>query len=92
MTLRSFIYRYVHVGEIVIFRENGWQIGMTRIDNNDLYLYGLNARLLDDYEVVNFDYEQRDWATVDVLVIDILPTEEVSRHVRERMVQRGVDK
>lgn len=86
MTLRSFIYQYAHAGEIVIFRENGWQIGMTRIDNDDLYLLSLNSRLLDDYEVVNFSYEEREWATVTVLVIDLLPTKEVTKHVRERMV------
>lgn len=86
MTLRSFIYRYVHVGEIVIFKENGWQIGMTRIDNDDLYLYGLNPRLLDECEVVNFAYETRDWANVTVLVIDILPTTEATKHVNKRMV------
>lgn len=86
MTLRSFIYRYAHVGEIIIFKENGWQIGLTRIDNDDLYLQSLNPRLLDEYEVVNFAYDSRDWANVTVLVIDILPTMEVTKHVRKRMV------
>ena len=92
MTLRSFIYRHAHVGDIIIFRENGWQIGMTRIDDDDLYLLSLNPKLLDDYEVVNFSYEERVWTTLTVLVVDILPTVEVNRRVRETMVQRGTDK
>ena len=88
MTLRSIIYQHARVGDLIVFRENGWQIGLTRIDNNDLYLLSLNSRLLDEYEVVNFTYEQRDWATVTVLVIDLLPTMEVTEHVRKRMVSR----
>lgn len=88
MTLRSFIYRYARIGEIIIFKENGWQIGMTRIDNDDLYLLSLNPRLLDEYEVANFSYESREWATETLLVIDVLPTMEVTEHVRKRMVSR----
>lgn len=92
MTLRSFIYRHAHVGDLIIFRENGWQIGLTRIDNDDLYLLSLNARLLDEYEVVDFSYEEREWTSLTVLVVDILPTMEVAKHVRETMAQRGTDK
>lgn len=88
MTLRDFLKKHAHVGEIVVIRENGWQIGLTRIDNDDLYLLSLNAGLLDEYEVANFTYEERDWATVTVLVIDLLPTMEVTEHVRKRMVSR----
>ncbi len=88
MTLRSFIYRHAHVGEILIFKENGWQIGMTRIDNDDLYLYSLNPRLLDEYEVVDFAYETRNWTNVTVLVINLIPTVEVTEYVRKRMVSR----
>lgn len=86
MTLRSFIYRNAHTGDILIFRENGWQIGMTRIDSDDLYLNSLNPRLLDKYEVVDFSYEEREWANVTVLVVDVLPTLEVNDHVRKSMV------
>lgn len=86
MTLRSFIYKHAHVGELVIFKENGWQIGMTRIDNDDLYLISLSPKLLDEYEVVDFSYDQREWATVDVLVIDIMRTKEMIEHVHTRMV------
>lgn len=88
MTLREFLTRHANVGEIVIIRENGWQVAMTRVDNNKLYLGGLSPRLLDDCEVINFTYESRDWATVIVLVIEVLPTKEVSRRVREGMVSR----
>ena len=86
MILREFLNKHASVGEIVIIRENGWQIGMTRIDNDCLYLEGLSTRLLELYEVINFTYEQREWANVYVLVINILPTTEVTDHVRKRMV------
>ena len=74
MILRDFLTKYGKIGEIVIIREGGWQIGMTRIDNEDLYLHSLNPLILDDYEVVHFATEQRDWAIVSILVLDILPS------------------
>ena len=88
MTLRDFLKKHARIGEIIVFRENGWQIGLTRIDNDDLYLISLSSRLLDEYEIVNFAYGIRDWATETVFVIDILPTTEVTKHVRKRMVSR----
>lgn len=88
MTLRTFLKKCTRIGDIVLIRENGWQIGMTRIDNDELYLIGLSPRLLDEYEVANYTVEQRDWATVDILVVETLPTIEVSNHVRKRMVSR----
>lgn len=88
MILRDFLKKYTNVGEIVVLRENGWDIGITRIDNDDLYLDSLHPRLLNLYEVINFAYEQRDWATKCVLFLDILPASEVSEYVRKRMVSR----
>ena len=86
MKLVDFLKKHSRAGEIIVFQEKGWQIGITRVDNDDLYLHSIHPRLLELYEVVNFSYEQRDWATKDVFVIDILPSYEVSEHVRKRMV------
>lgn len=71
MTLRDFLLHETRVGDIVVIREHGWQIGMTRIDNEDLYIYSLNPVLLDMYDVICFTYEKLDWATKKVLVVDI---------------------
>ena len=86
MTLRDFLNKHVNAGEVMVLREKGWQIAMTQKDNDDLYLQSLHPRLLDLYEVVNFAYEERNWATEHVLVIEILPTYEVMDRVRKSMV------
>lgn len=88
MTLKEFLTKHGRVGEVIIFRENGWQIGLTRIDNDDLYLRSLSTRMLNRYEVMHFDYEERDWINKRAFVIDVLPTMEATRHVRKRMVSR----
>lgn len=71
MTLRDFLLHKTSVGDIIVIREHGWQIGMTRIDNEDLYIFSLNPVLLDLYEVICFTRERREWAIEDVTVIDI---------------------
>lgn len=71
MTLRDFLMDKAKIGDIVVIREHGWQIGMTRIDNENLYIYSLNPVLLDLYEVICFTHERREWATKDVTVVDI---------------------
>lgn len=76
MKLREFLTRIANVGDIIVIREHGWQIGMTRIDNDELYLGSLNPVMLDRYEVVYFSSERPDWAVKDVLVIDIIAERE----------------
>lgn len=71
MKFRDFLKNEAKIGDIVLIREHGWQIGMTRIDNEDLYFHSLNPVLLELYKVVGFAYEERDWATKKVLVVDI---------------------
>lgn len=71
MTLRDFLLHETRVGDIVVIREHGWQVGMTRIDNEDLYIYSLNPVLLDLYDVICFTYEKRGWAAKDVIIVDI---------------------
>ena len=88
MTLRDFLEKYATIGEIMVIREKGWQIAVTMADNDGLYIHSIHPRLLDLYDVVNFAYEQRNWATTNVLVVEILPTSEVIKNARERMVSR----
>lgn len=73
MNVKDYLKENVSVGTIVVFREGGHQIGMTRVDNEDLYLHSLSNVLLHLYKVVNWGYEQREWATVDVLVLEVTP-------------------
>ena len=73
MILIDFLKDNVGPGTIVIFRESGWQIGMTRVDNDGLYLHSLSNSMLHLYKVVNWGYEKRDWANVGVLVLDVKP-------------------
>ena len=71
MKFRDFLKNEAKIGDIVLIREHGWQIGMTRIDNENLYFHSLNPVLLELYNVVHFAYEERDWATKKVLIVDI---------------------
>lgn len=71
MSLREFLLNEVKIGEIAIFREAGYQIGMTRVDNEYLFIGSLSGILLELYDVVCYSYEKREWSTRDVLVVDI---------------------
>ena len=71
MKLRDFLLHETRVGDIVVIRDRGWQICMARIDNENLYICCFNPVLLDLYDVISFTYEKRDWATKDVMVVDI---------------------
>ena len=71
MTVGEFLQKKARIGDVVIFREGGWQVGLTRVDNDGFYIFSLNPVLLNLYDVICYTYERRDWATKDVLVLDI---------------------
>ena len=73
MRLIDYLIDNVGVGTIVIVRDGVSQIGMTRVDNDGLYLHSLSNVLLHLYQVINWSYEERDWATKNVLVLDVKP-------------------
>lgn len=79
MTVREFLQKKARIGEVVMFREGGWQVGLTRIDNDGFYIFSLNPVLLNLYDVICYTYERRDWATKDVLVLDIRKSEADAR-------------
>lgn len=70
MDLNEFLLRHTNVGDIVVIRDAGWQIGCTRVDNEDLFIHSLNPTML-RRNVLNSCYDKRDWANKDVLVVDI---------------------
>lgn len=37
MTIREFCLKHIQVGELMIFKENGWIIGSTYIDHEDMF-------------------------------------------------------
>lgn len=71
MTVGEFLQKKARIGDVVMFREGGWQVGLTRVDNDGFYIFSLNPVLLNLYDVICYTYERRDWATKDVLVLDI---------------------
>ena len=73
MTLKEFLSNEVKIGEIVVIREAGYQVGMTRVDNEKLFIRSLSEPMLEFYDVVCYVHEKRDWANRDVLVVDIKP-------------------
>lgn len=76
MRLEEFLRNETKVGDIVIFRDCGWQVGMTRIDGDDFFIFSLNPVMLELYEVICYTHEKREWATKDVLVLDIKRSED----------------
>ena len=56
------------VGDLVIFLDDGWQIGCTLIDHEDLFMHSLSVGLL-TRTVKSYKYEERDWTIKPVLVI-----------------------
>jgi hypothetical protein len=82
MKLRSFLKNEARIGDIVVIREHGWQTAMTRIDNHGLYEHSIPSSFLDWYDVVQFGYEEREWATVDILAVDIKMDREAIHNVK----------
>lgn len=70
MNLREALLTKTKVGDLVLLKVDGWQVGCTMIDNEDLFIGSLNDRMLLT-EVLGFRYEKRDWTTKDVMIIDI---------------------
>ena len=70
MTLRDFLLNEARIGDIVIIRSNGWQIGCTMVDNDCYFIDSLNPIIL-NYEVRYSEYVERDWANKKVLAVSI---------------------
>ena len=47
MQVKEILLKETKVNEIIIFEDSGWQIGMTQIDSEDLFMRSLNHKLLD---------------------------------------------
>ena len=56
------------VGDLVMFLDDGWAIGCTLIDHEDLFMQSLSIGLLTRY-VKSYEYQTFDWTTKPVLVI-----------------------
>ena len=69
-TVKDYLLYEAKVGDVIIFRDGGWQIGCTRIDNDWLFMCSLNPTML-RREVLRAEYGERDWINCKVLVIDI---------------------
>ena len=70
ITLKDFLLNKVKIGDIVIFRDGGWYIGCTRVDNEDIFIHSLSPSLL-RREVKYIDYEECGWLTKKALVVYI---------------------
>lgn len=70
LKLSKFLLRHTNVGDLVIFLDNGWQIGCTIIDHEDLFLGSINVGLL-TRTVKSNRYEKRDWTIKPVMVVEL---------------------
>lgn len=70
ITLNDFLLNKAKIGDVVIFRDSGWYIGCTRVDNEDIFIHSLSPTLL-RREVKYSDYEECGWLTKKALVVYI---------------------
>lgn len=70
MKLGDVLLHKTKVGDLVLIRDGGWQIGCTIIDHEDLFIRSLDNRMLDT-EVKDFRYEKQNWTTKNVMIVDI---------------------
>ena len=70
MSLEDVLRYKTKVGDLVLIRDYGWQIGCTIIDHEDLFVRSLNDRVL-DARVTDFRYEKQNWTTKNVMIVDI---------------------
>lgn len=70
MKLSELLFHHTNVGDLVIFEDDGWQIGCTIVDHEDLFIGSINPAFL-IRDVKDYKYETRDWTIKPVLVVDI---------------------
>lgn len=56
----EFLLKHTSVGDVVIFREDSWQIGMTYIDNEDLFQRSLSTVFL-NRALKGYHWENIEW-------------------------------
>ena len=56
MKVEEFLRYHTDVGDLVEFTEDGWRIGVTYVDSEDLFLQSLNKNLLN----AKVKYENKD--------------------------------
>lgn len=70
MNLSEVLLHRTDVGDLVLIRDSGWQIGCTMIDHEDLFINSLDNNLLRK-EVGNYYYEKKDWTTKNVMIVEL---------------------
>ena len=70
VSLAEFLLNKTKIGDAVIFRDSGWYIGCTRVDNEDIFIHSLSPSLL-IRDVKYIDYEECGWLTKKALVVYI---------------------
>lgn len=70
MNLKEFLLERTNVGDLVVFKQDGWQIGCTIIDNEDLFIGSLNPILL-RANVKTHEYTVRDWTIKPVIDVEL---------------------
>lgn len=70
MKLSKFLLKETNTGDLVMIKDDGWYIGCTIIDHEDLFIVSLNPVLL-LREVKKSHYEKSDWTIKPVLVVEL---------------------
>lgn len=70
MKLNELLLRHTNVGDLVMIYDQGWYIGCTIIDHEDLFIGSLNPGLL-LRKVKDYRYENRDWTIKPVMIVNV---------------------
>ncbi len=69
-TLRNFLLHKTNVDDVIRIRDSGWYIACAIIDHEDLFIRGLNSKILNE-KVKHVEHEYQEFMTKPVTVIDI---------------------
>lgn len=70
MKLSDVLLHHATVGDLVMFKDHGRQIGCTLVDSEHLFMGSINPELL-TRDVKGYRYKPRYWTIKPVLVVDI---------------------
>jgi hypothetical protein len=70
MDLREVLLHKTKVGDLVLIKDCGWQVGCTIIDYEDFFINSFNGKFL-MREVKDYYYEPQDWTTKNVMIVNL---------------------
>lgn len=68
--VQEYLLKHTEVGEVIVFNNAGYDIGMTVIDNEDLFITSISLTI-QRKPISNVSHEKRKWAVNPVTVLHV---------------------